>query len=789
MKFPLSLLHRFLKTDATLNTITETLTRIGLEVEGVEDASALLAPFEVAEILHAEKHPEADRLRVCRVNTGAGELQIVCGAPNARAGIKVALAKVGVEIPTNGLKIKASKIRGVESNGMLCSADELGLNGDAEGIIELPATAIVGQSIVPVLGLNDPVIELSITPNRGDCFGVMGVARDLAAAGIGEFIAPALPNIATSNGDALNIQIADTHACPQFIGRRITGLKNGPSPEWLQRTLTQAGMRPISALVDVTNFFALAYGRPLHVFDAAKVKGALTIRAAQNGETLEALNEKTYQLTGNDCVIADENGVLALGGIMGGAPSGVRDTTTDIILETAMFDPVRIANSARHHQILSDARTRFERGVDPAFLPQADLLATQLILELCGGVAQAPVVAGNAPAPRQPIAFDASFITRLGGLNMQQDDAANILRKLGFRVEKNTATPPGFRHDVSQPADLAEEVLRIIGYDAIPATSLPKPEGHSMPAVSTAQAQLYKAKRKLASLGLYEAVSFAFISQEEAAIFGGGSANLQLQNPIAEQLNTMRPSLLVGLLQAAQHNMARGQKSLALFEAGSVFYNADITGEALHISGIVTGHDKNAHWQPTQPPDMFTVKAHIAALLETYGMDIENCQLSRDVPSWYHPGKAGVVKLGPKVTLGYFGELHPAINRAFDLEQPIFAFEFMVGNVPASRSKKRDALQLSDYQAVTRDFAFLVDQTLQAAHLIKAIRKAAKPLLRDVRIFDVYQGKGVAQGQCSIALSITLQADDRTLSEAEITAVSDAVIAEAAKAGATLRGF
>lgn len=786
MKFPLSLLTRFFDTTASLDVIAATLTRIGLEVESVEDKAAALAPFVVAHVKDAVPHPNANKLRVCTVETTQGDLQIVCGAPNARAGIKVALAGIGTTIPTNGLVIKQSKIRDVESCGMLCSAAELGLSADAEGIIELPSNAPLGASIVDVLGLNDPVIELSITPNRGDCFGVYGIARDLAAAGIGTLKPVDAPTI-SANGASVAASITDNDGCAEVIFHRISGVKNSASPAWLQQTLTAAGMRPINALVDITNYFTLAYGRPLHVFDAAKVNGAITVRKAAAGETLEALNEKTYQLTDADCVIADDAGVLALGGIMGGNTSGVSDSTTDIILEVAMFNPERIALSGQHHQIISDARMRFERGVDPAFLETADALATSMILELCGGTAHAQTHVGTKPSPRAAISWSAVAIKKRSGMAVKQEDAESMLQALGFALNNNTATPPSWRHDVHAAEDIAEEVLRLIGYDAIPTVSLPKPSGNVVPTLSVFMKHCAKAKRQLALRGLFETVSFAFISAEHAAYFGGGSAELTLQNPIAENLSTMRPNLLAGLLQAAHSNLSRAQSNVALFEIGSVFTGTSPDDETTHAATIRAG-DAPLHWQVQPKPDCFTVKADALSVLESFGVNTDNCQITRNVPAWYHSGRAGAVSLGPKNILAYFGELHPHCLKLFDIDVPVYACEVLLKNIPSAKAAKRSAAALSEYQMVTRDFAFVVSDSVEAGTLQKAMKRAGGNYLVSLELFDVYRGKGVPEGHHSLAFTASLQAMDKTLSEADINAACDAMILAAKKCGAELRG-
>lgn len=785
MKFSLSLLKRFLQTDASLETIGETLTAIGLEIESITDVSATLAPFVVAEILEATPHPDADKLRVCKVRAAQGELQIVCGAPNARAGIKVALANVGAIIPNGNFAIKASKIRGVESNGMLCSADELNLGGDSTGIIELPLTATIGDGIVEVLGLNDPVLDVNITANRGDCMGVYGIARDLAAAGLGTLKPLCVPAISAQGACPMTVTIEDTEGCPAFIGRVIRGVKNGESPEWLKRTLTAAGMRPISALVDITNYFLLAFARPLHVYDLAKLQGNIKVRNAREGETLAALNEKTYTLTPSDCVIADEKSVLGLGGIMGGSATGVTENTTDILLEVALFSRTRMALTGRGHQIDSDARARFERGVDPEFLAVADARATELILELCGGIASEPRLAGAIPSNTHRIVFDAAAVNALGGTNIPTANMQKRLHTLGFSVDGAEVISPSWRHDISIPADIAEEILRLERYDAIAPVSLPKSPLLSRPALASAQRLRAQAKRSLAARGLNEAVSFSFISEAEAEAFGGQIAALKLQNPISSELSVMRPSLLAGLLAAASRNQARGVKELNLFEIGACFAGLAPDAQPFHAAAIRMGAPTS--WHPTCEASIYDAKADLAAVLEVYGIDMESCQTTREVPAWYHPGRSARISRGPKQVLGTFGELHPALLKNLGIEGRVVAFESNLDALPLPKATKSQALQVSDFQAVQRDFAFVLPATTPASELLKAVRQAEKKLLRDVSIFDVYAGKGVAEGYVSIALTVTLQADDRTLTDAEIEAASSAIILGAQKIDAALR--
>lgn len=787
MKLPLSLLKRFLITDASLDEIAAKLTAIGLEVDGIEDKSAELKPFVVAEIVKAERHPQADKLQVCEVKAAQGMLQIVCGAPNARAGIKVALANIGAVIPTNHMEIKAAKVRGVESQGMLCSARELGLGEDHAGIIELPATATIGDSIVGVLGLGDPVLDLNITANRGDCMGALGVARDLAAAGIGKLKPPCVPDIKFHGKCPVSITIEDTEGCPAFLGRVIRGVKNGPSPEWMQRVLTAAGLRPISALVDITNYFSLAFGRPLHVYDLAKLEGGIVVRKGR-GESLVALNDKTYQLTARDCVIADQTKALGLGGIMGGSYSGVTENTNDVLLEVALFNPLRIAQSGRALQIDSDARTRFERGVDTGFLGIADQRATEMILEFCGGEATDRVLAGDIPESHQWVPFDADFINALGGTQILTSRMKEILSTLGFAIDGDKAHIPSWRHDVSGKADLAEEVLRITGYDFIPAVSLPKREAISNPALDLGQARQALLRRAAAARGLHETYSWGFCSEAQAAAFGGQSDALKLLNPISADLSVMRPRLMPHLVDAVRNNQARGHQDIALFELGAIFEDVTPEGQKITLAGLRTGNRHGLHWAETRPVDVFDIKADLFALLDAAGINTKQLTVMPTMRApWFHPGRAGVVGLGPKNFLGAFGQLHPLLLKQFGIDTPVFAFSLFVSALPAMKASKRKPLAVSDYQSVTRDFAFVVDDATPSSDLVAAVNKAEKNLLRDVTIFDVYAGKGVPEGKKSIALSVMLQAADRTLTDAEIETVSQAIIGSAMKIGAVLR--
>jgi phenylalanyl-tRNA synthetase beta chain len=828
MKFTLSWLKEFLHTDASVEHISRTLTAIGLEVEAVEDRGAELAAFTVAEILSAEKHPDADKLKICQVKTHSDTRQIVCGAPNARAGIKVALADIGAIIPNGGFEIKKSKIRGVESNGMLCSARELNLGEDHAGIMELPVSAPVGQSIVEVLGLNDVLFEIAITPNRGDCLGVYGVARDLAAAGIGTLRSlplhaegdlegggthaqlaladekgtptsmgkgtPTQPSPASSGGlmDAGRGIRLETPDCPMFVGRLIAGVKNGPSPEWLQQRLKSVGLRPISALVDITNYFTIAYGRPLHVFDADTLKGDIRARASVAGETLEALNDKSYTLPEGLCVIADDSGVLGLGGVVGGTPSGCTEATTNVFLECAWFEPDAIARSGRALQVDSDARYRFERTVDPQFLLPAAELATRMIVDLCGGTPSARVIAGEPPALNQPITFETTDVLKLGGLDVPVAECERILSTLGCRIEKTrvhqwTVTPPSWRPDLTMTADLVEEVLRIYGYDHLPETALPAATAEGGEHFHAWQ----DVRRLMAARGLRECHHFAFVTPMQAEQFRqvDEAQRVTILNPISAEEDTMRPSLLPGLMEAAKRNLGRAQEHLALGEVGVVFHGLAPEDQPMQAAGLRLGATADKDWSRTgRSTDVFDVKADLMAVLESMGVDTRNVQLATDgLPAYYHPGKSGCLRLGPKQVLGWFGALHPRINRAWDIEPELFAFEALLANIPARKKKERQALKLSEYQRSRRDFAFVVDAELPAAELLKAVSGADRQLVRDIALFDVYQGKGVPEGKKSMAISVSLQADDRTLTEADLTRVSDAIVQAAGRKGATLR--
>ena len=799
MKFTLSWLKDHLDTTASLDDISKTLTAIGLEVEQIIDRGVALKPFTVAKILEAEKHPEADKLRVCKVESNSGILQIVCGAPNARAGLYVVLAQEGAHIPGNGMVIKKTKIRNVESNGMLCSLEELALTGDSTGIIELPETSQVGASAADALGLNDPVIEIAITPNRADCLGVRGVARDLAAAGLGTL--KPLSDISAFKGNgasAISVTIDDTTKCPQFIGCTIKGVKNGTSPDWLKKRLEAIGLRPISTLVDITNYITFDLGRPLHVYDVAKLNGNLVVRAAKEGEKLGALNGKEYSLASGMTVIADSASVLALGGIIGGELSGCGADTTDLFLEVALFDPTAVAKAGRVLAIDSDARYRFERGLDVAFVETGAKLAIAMIQKLCGGEASELTFAGSTPDYSRVYHLTPERIKTLGGIELPAAKIKTILSTLGFNctpvADGWDVTPPSWRRDVEGEADLVEEVLRIHGYDHIPTTPLPKIATVSKPALNTAQKRVHLSKRVLAARGMMEAVTWSFVPEAQATMFGGTNQKLKLVNPISADLDTMRPSLLPNLLEAAKKNTFRGFKTNNLFEVGLQFHDITPDGQRMVAAGLRCGtqeentYKNNLFQRGERGCDVFDAKADALHVLQTLGLN--KCDITSTAPSWYHPGRSGALTLGGKIILGYFGELHPGLLPSFDLSGSAVAFEIYLDAIPQPRTKTkaRPSLKPSDFQKVERDFAFIVDEKITATEIIKFLAQAEKQLITDITIFDVYTGTGVEAGKKSVAIKITLQANDRTLSEQDISGVSAAIVSAASKSfGAQLR--
>lgn len=795
MKFTLSWLKAHLDTDAPLDAITDALTALGLEVEGVEDRGRELAAFRIAHVVSAEKHPNADKLRLCMVDAGLGEpIQVVCGAPNARAGMKSVFALPGTVIPVSGETLKVGAIRGVESRGMLCSERELKLSDAHEGIIDLPADAPVGESFAAWRGLSDPVIEIALTPDRVDCAGVRGVARDLAAAGIGTLKPLETAPVAGRFAAPVKVRL-ETPGCPHFAARVIRGVKNGPSPKWLQERLTAVGLRPISALVDITNFFSLDRCRPLHVFDAAKLQGDIVLRPTRAGDAFRALNDKDYTAPDGLIGIYDDGGLISLAGVMGGERTGVDEGTTDVVLEVATFEPTLVAAAGRALAIDSDARYRFERGVDPAGVMPAVEAATAMILELCGGEPGETFVAGAEPAWRRTLHLRPHRVAQLGGVDVPEAEQVRILTTLGFAVNQAdgrlACVPPSWRADVHGEADLVEEVLRVHGFDAIPATPLPRDAGTPKPALSPAQRRTAFARRTLAARGLMEAVTWSFVPPAQAALFGQVPEDLKLLNPISADLAVMRPSALIGLIGAVGRNAARGFPDVALFEIGPAFRDGSDKGQDLIAAGVRAGAAVPRNWaKGERPADAFDAKADALALLEAVGAPTANLQVTRDAPDWYHPGRSGCLRLGPTV-LARFGELHPAVLEALEVEGRVAAFEVFLDAVPQPKRKGGTAkpmLHLSPFQPIGRDFAFVAAADVDADRLAKAAKGADKELIAAVTVFDVYQGDRMEPGTKSIALSVTLQPADRTLTDAEIETVSAKIVAAVAKAtGATLR--
>jgi phenylalanyl-tRNA synthetase beta chain len=788
MKFTLSWLKDHLDTDADITAIAEALTRIGLEVEGIDDPSMALAPFRIARVLTAERHPQADKLQVLSVDAGDGPMQVVCGAPNARAGLVGVFGPPGAYVPGSGITLKVAAIRGVESRGMMCSARELELGQDHDGIIDLPADAPIGMPYVDYAGLGDPVIDVAITPNRQDCMGVRGIARDLAAAGLGTLKPLDVPGIAGAFPCPVEIRTDDPLGCPAFFGRVVRGVSNGASPDWLAARLKAVGQRSISALVDITNYVMIDHGRPLHVYDIAKLSGALVARKARDGESLLTLNGKTYALEPSMTVIADDAHVHDIGGIMGGEHSGVTETTTDVLIECAWFDPETIARTGQKLGLTSDARSRFERGVDPAFLAPGLAIATQLVVDLCGGTPSQAVEAGSPPMAERTIAYDPDLAARLGGMAVEEERQRAILARLGFAADAAwNVTVPTWRRDVDGPADIVEEVVRIVGIDHVPSTPLPRAEGVAKPTATPEQKLERTVRRAAAARGLNEAVTWSFVAESEAAPFGGGAWTLA--NPISEEMKVMRPSLLPGLLSAARRNQSRGAASVRLFEVGRR-YGADAERPTLGL--ILVGESRPRDWRGGKAPgfDAYDAKAEVAALLAAAGAPVDRLQLMGEAASVYHPGRSGRLCLGPKAVLAEFGELHPATLKAFDLDGPAVAAEIFLDAIPRRRGSghMRDAYAPPALQPVTRDFAFLVAEDQPADALVRAVRGADKPAIIEARLFDVFTGPGVPEGSKSLAIEIVLQPAAKSFTEEELAAIADRVVAAAAKTGARLRG-
>jgi phenylalanyl-tRNA synthetase beta chain len=817
MKFTLDWLRTHLDTSATLDAITDKLTAIGLELEGVEDPGAALAPFRIARVTEAVQHPNADRLRACKVDAGDGPVSVVCGAPNARAGMMAVFAPPGSFIPSTGITLKVGEIRGVESAGMLLSRREMGLGEDHDGIIELPGDAPVGTPYAEWAGLGDPVIEIGVTPNRGDALSVRGVARDLAAAGLGT-LRPWTPTPIPDDGpSAVTWAIDMPGACPWVLGRTVRGIRNGPSPEWLQRRLLSIGLRPISALVDITNFFTHDLGRPLHVFDAAKVQGGVLRMRPGANETFRALNGKDYTADPEDCVIADTAGVQSLAGVIGGEATGCTDTTTSVFIECALFDPVRVALTGRRHALTSDARQRFERGIDPALLPAALDAATSMIQDLCGGTASEVVSAGSEPAWQRTATLRFERLASLGGMAVPPAEAEAALTGLGFTVQSRTNTSvtvavPSWRNDIAAPihldqaptlppaqaataaegcaaveaeCDLVEEVLRLQGLDTIPPVSLPTLAPVPPAVLTPRQARTALARRTLAVSGLLECVSFSFMDSTKAAAFGEAPDSLRLLNPIASDLDQLRATPIATLALAAVRNAARGWPDARLFEVGPAF---DTQGQQVVAAGMLTGHTPRHPLQPQRPMGAMDAKASVMEVLTALNLPMDSLSVTTDAPSFYHPGRSGTLRQGPKLVLATFGELHPRVIQALDLPGPAAAFEIYLDRIPEPKRRRRAAPDLPAFQPVRRDFAFLMDASTPADAVLRAARGAERTLIASASIFDVYAGDKVEAGRKSVGIEVVFQPRERTLTDAELDAAGVKVVAAVTKAtGGTLR--
>jgi phenylalanyl-tRNA synthetase beta chain len=796
MKFTLSWLKDYLDTTASLDEICEGLIGVGLEVEEVTDKTRLLADFTVAHVTLAEKHPNADKLRQCMVETKDGTKQVVCGAPNARTGIKAIIALPGVTIPATGAVFAPASIRGVESQAMLCSERELLISDEHNGIIEVSGDWPVGTPAAKALGLDDPMIYVKVTPNRPDALGIYGIARDLAAKGLGRLKPLAAEKVNGAFDSPIKVSLdfaqGDNKPCPLFVGRYIKNVKNGPSPEWLQRRLKAIGLRPISALVDVTNYITFAYGRPLHVFDADKVKGHVRARPAKDGETLDALDNKSYTLSAGMTVIADDAGPEAIAGIIGGNPSGCTEETVNVFLEAAYFDPLRTAATGRKLGITSDARYRFERGVDPAFTPVGAEIATRMILDLCGGEASHVITAGAVPDTARSYSLRKTRVKTLAGVDIPLARQKEILAALGYGVSEKTdaitCAVPSWRPDIHGEADLVEEVTRIFGLDNIPPAPMERSSAIAKPVLNPLQKRMLAARRTLAAKGFNEAITWAFLPEEYAKLFGGGQPELKLANPISSELSDMRPSLLPNLIAAAGRNMDRGFTDLMLSEVGHAYAGDRPQDETLRAAGIrrgaVTG--RNVHGA-ARAADAFDAKADALAVLEAAGAAVASLQVVAGAPAWFHPGRSGTIQMGPQNKLGFFGEIHPRILAAMDVKGPLVAFELILNAIPGSKQKgaTRPPLVISDLMPLSRDFAFVVDDAVEADKLVKAAKSADKALIADVTVFDIYKLEG---GKTSLAIEVTLQPKDKTLTEPEIEAVSAKIVQAVNKAtGGTLR--
>ena len=807
MKFTLSWLKDHLDTEVPVDDLARKLSAIGLEVESIQDPAEALGAFVVARVLKAEKHPNADKLQVCQVDTGDGMFEVVCGAPNARTGLIGVFAPVGSYIPGTKITLDKRPVRGVVSNGMLLSERELELSDDHDGIIDLgdAHAAELGKRFVDVMGLDDPVIEVKLTPNRPDCTGVRGIARDLAACGLGTLKPePKLSGVEGKYDCPIDIKLefpkGAEEACPCFAGRYIRGIKNGASPAWMQRRLKAVGSRPINAVVDVTNYISLDRGRPLHVYDADKLKGAICARLGRKGERFVGLDGKIYEADETMCVIADERAVLGFGGIMGGEETGCTHETRNVLIECAYFDPLRTAATGRKVGIQSDARYRFERGVDPAFIEPGLDLATRMMLDAADGEPSKARMAGRPPVKRTIVPFNFSRIEKLAGLKLTEAQVRKTLAALGFGVEGKGAavmvTVPSWRPDVHGPADIVEEVARIVGLDTVPSAPMARLHGVARAVLTEKQRRVRRTRRLIAGRGFVEAVTWSFIPRRQAQMFGGGQDALELANPISSEMSSMRPSLLPGLLAAVQRNRNRGFADIALFEIGQAYRGDRPEDQVIIAAGVRTGTalltGSGRSWGRAAPDaGFFDVKADVFALLAGLGLDASRAQLTREVPDWFHPGRSASLRLGPKTVLAHFGEVHPETLKALDVGVSAAAFEIFLDALPADKrkSRARPPFDAGDLLPLTRDFAFVLDHTVAAGDVVRAAQGADKTLIASVTVFDVFEGGSLGQGKKSLAIEVTLAPRDKTLTDQEIEAVSSRIVAEVKRVtGGEIRG-
>ena len=808
MKFTLSWLKDHLETDATLDEIVERLTMIGLEVESVDDKAAF-RPFTIARVVSAEKHPDADKLKVLMVDAGAtvnngDPVQVVCGAPNARAGLVGAFAAPGAYVPGIDVTLSVGNIRGVESRGMMCSERELEMSDDHTGIIDLPEDAPVGTSFAAYAGLDDPVIEINLTPNRPDCTGVSGIARDLAAAGLGTLRTPAVEPVKGDGACPVDValEFGDTPSlCPGFALRMVKGVTNGHSPRWMQQRLIAIGLRPINALVDITNYITFDRGRPLHVFDAAKVKGDLVVRRARDGEKVLALDEREYELGPEVCVIADANGVESIAGVMGGEHSGCDERTTDVLIESALWEPANIARTGRSLGIITDARYRFERGVDPEFMVSGLHLATRLVTEICGGAPTEARVAGYTPHIAKVVEFPVSEVERLTGTSVPAEECHAILSRLGFAPEgRGDVVPvavPSWRPDVDGKADLVEEIMRIHGVNRIEPQPLDSHGAVNGRILTPLQIRTRAARRALAARGMYEAVTWSFIPAAHAEAFGGGRPELKLSNPIAADMSDMRPSLLPGLIAAAQRNADRGFGDVALFEVSGT-YEGDTPETQRRVAGGIrrntaTLAGAGRHWDgAAKPVGVFDAKADAFAVLDACGIAADRVQIAKGGPDWYHPGRSATIRLGPKIVLGHFGEFHPRTIETLDASGQLCGFEIYLDALPEPKNKAtrtKPPLELSPFQTVRRDFAFVVDKSVEAATIVRAAAGADRKLVTGVKVFDLFEGPSLGEGKKSVAIEVSIQPAQRTLTDEDLEKLAATIVANVTRStGGILRG-